>query len=219
MFAGPEACAPDRWRETVPRLVAEASAAGSSGIIVDPENGWSAAPREEWTALADALNEASLRVRVGVTSFPSVRGIEELARVCGRNVWGSPQLYFDIETNRRGWERWRGMFGRRLIPSIAGYVAGPRTTEDVRRMRASPEGYRGYIDALPAAGGAIVWPVWPMPGYMRDALAARYGGARSLMLVPLAGLASLDTWGGLALALVGLLVLGALAGAIARKAR
>lgn len=184
--------------------VTDALAHSRSGVILDPETRYS---DSDIIALARWIRVNCRRVRIGVTSYPSWPGIVRLVQLAPGLFWGSPQLYYDADTNARGWQRWRALFGFRMVPSVAGYVRGPITSEAVAALRSTREGYAQHLESVPRAGGAIVWPNWPMPTYMLDALRARYGGVSALALAPGAALGFLDSWPGLVAVVLAVLVL------------
>lgn len=192
------------WRANCDAAVTRARENGRNGVIIDPETPYGNSDADELAAWC--VSNARV-TRIGLTSFPSWGPIARIAPKLQRLVWGSVQLFYSIPTNAAGWARWRGLFGQRLIPSIAGYVEGAHTTPEVLAMRGSPEGYARYIASIPHAPGAIVWPNHPVRQYMKDALAARYGGPRVALSLPFAAASFMDTWPGLALAVVVALVL------------
>lgn len=198
------------WQRYADLAVADALQNGRSGVILDREDH---TPDAVVDAMAAWIRANALRVRIGFTSYPAWNGLARLAAGARGLFWGSPQLYFDAPTNARGWARWRAALGLRIVPSIAGYVTGsdPSRAAADRALRGTADAYANYLASVPRAGGAIVWPVWPMPSYMRDALRARYGGLSMLAGVPFNLASSLDTWPGLAFVLVGLIICAALA--------
>jgi len=213
-FVGVEGMHADVWRAHADHALADAIDNGRSGVILDPETPY---PASALIALGDWIRDASRRVRVGVTSFPSWAGIELLAERAPRRFWGSPQLYYDARTNAAGWARWRSVFGFRLVPSVAGYVSGPITAPAVAALRGTATGYAEHLASVPRAGGAIVWPNWPMPDYMLDALARRYSGPAALTLVPGATLAALDTIPGMVFLVLVLLAMFAAASVVGSR--
>lgn len=173
-FVGVEAMDPKRPGGMGAVLASCERAAKSGRVIIDPERPYTSA---EVDVLARWILSAVARgVQVGVTSFPSWNGLRRLARAVRGRVWASPQLYYDAATNARAWRLWVRLFGEEaLIPSAAGYVAGPITRPEVAALRSNPSGYAVHLGTIPKAGGVIVWPVWPMPAYMTDAIARRWG--------------------------------------------
>jgi hypothetical protein len=143
-------------------------------VILDPERPYTAAQVD---ALATWVRAAVSRgVQVGITSFPTWGGLRRLARALRGLVWASPQLYYDARTNARAWRVWAALFGESaLVPSVAAYVAGPITKPDVAALRSNAAGYAVHLSSIPKAGGVIVWPVWPVPAYMTEAIARRWG--------------------------------------------
>ncbi len=203
MFGGPDRWTPDTWRRSLREAVAAAQAHRASGIIVDRENGWtsSQAHATENQTLGAELRAAAMSTRVGVTSFPGAPHIDVLARATRRLVWGSPQFYArDLPPSQFGawWSRWRSWWGARLIPSIAAWPASDALGSAV--------GYDSYLAQLPRAGGYAAWPVHPIPSYMTGALTQRFGGLHGLTMLPFAALGALDTWTGLVLLVLALLV-------------
>lgn len=199
-----------QWEQHADAAVARVLARGGSGVVLDRED---ATPDSVVDAMAAWIRRNFMRVRIIVTSYPAWRGLERLASKARGLFVGSPQLYFDAPTNARGWARWVAALGFRVIPSVAGYVEGSDAARHAadRALRGTPAAYTSYLHSVPRAGGAIVWPVWPVPQYMRDALAARYTGLAMFVGVPFNIASSLDTWPGLALVLVLLLVCASLA--------
>lgn len=199
-----------QWEQHADAAVARALARGAQGVILDREDNTPAAVVD---AMAAWIRRNCVRVRIIVTSYPAWNGLERLAAGARGLFVGSPQLYFDAPTNARGWSRWLRVLGLRLIPSVAGYVEGSAESRRAadRALRGTPSAYISYLASVPRAGGAIVWPAWPMPQYMKDALAARYTGLAMFAGVPFNIAASIDTWPGLALVLVLLMLCAALA--------
>lgn len=205
------------WQAHCDAAAARARARGASGVILDRED---RTPDAVVDAIAAWIRRNAFTVRVGFTSYPSWNGLARLAAGARGLFWGSPQLYFDAATNARGWARWRSELGLRLIPSIAAYVEGSsssRRAEDIA-LRGSAEAYARYLASVPRAGGAIAWPVWPVRPYMLQQLGARYGGVAMLAGLPYNVASSLDTWTGLALVLVLLVVCAALALGVTTRA-
>lgn len=209
LFAGPDAWRAETWRGTLARLLGQVGEFGAAGIIANPEAGWDGVGSAEFVAFGRALHEASYTTRVGVVTIPSWRGLRDVAAAAGRRVWWSPEFYsqYVTEADVPGWwSRWRSIVGVRLIPTIAAFQ--PPRDDDATLATAG--GYRRYLESIPRAGGAIVWPTYPIRPYMLDALRARYAGLSLPLLMPGAALASLEGPGVLA-ALAFVLVLGALA--------
>lgn len=159
LWSGPESFAPSAWRATLARLASLAESYGAEGVIVDPESAWPGLARgarqRELAAFGEALRDLSSRMRVGITSYPSFPDLETLAEHAGSAVWGSPQIYgrtsLDPAAFAQWYSRWTGIFGAtRVIPSIAGWASSDG-------IDTGPE-YRAYLDSLPRASGAIVWP-------------------------------------------------------------
>lgn len=209
-LVGVDAMNSPQWEQHCDAAVQRVLERGAWGVILDRED---QTPDATVDAIAAWIRRNCVRVRIGFTSYPAWRGLARLAAGARGLFWGSPQLYFDPATNARGWNRWRSELGFRLVPSVAGYVEGSDSSRRAadRAMRGTAAAYASYLASVPRAGGAIVWPVWPMPQYMRDALAARYGGLAMFAGVPFNLASSLDTWPGLALVLVLLMLCLALA--------
>lgn len=199
-----------QWETHCDAAVARVLARGGQGVILDRED---RTPNTVVDAIAAWIHRNWMRVRILFTSYPAWNGLPRLAAAARGLFSGSPQLYFDAPTNARGWARWRAELGLRLVPSVAGYIEGSSESRRAadRALRGTPDAYRAYLASVPRAGGAIVWPVWPMPQFMRDALAARYAGVAMFAGLPFNIASSVDTWLGLALAVVLLVVCGALA--------
>jgi len=182
LYGTPEHFRPDTFRDGLARLERLAGELeGVTGVIADPEGEWpelSSSRRAELAAeLGAGLGALARSTRVGVTSYPSWPGLEELARAAGRGVWGSPQIYGrtanDAETFARWFDMWRAHFGARCIPSIAGWASSPGL--------ANAEGFRAYLARLPRAAGAIAWDATGrMPSYIADALEAYSPGGSEL---------------------------------------
>lgn len=204
LFRGPSAWTRDTWRETLAAQVAVASRpfSGIEGIVANPEAGWETASEQDFLDFGAALAAAALVTRVGVVTIPSWRGFARTARAAGRGVWWSIELYARTIAPAQfagHVARWRAVVGHRVIPTVAAFV--PETS--LGRQWISRERYAAYLDAVPQAGGAIVWP-GVTTEWMREGLAARYGsglGSRVLAL-PWAALSLSDTWAGLGLALL-----------------
>lgn len=195
LFAFPDSWEPRTWRETLARLVASARELGAEGVLCNPEAGWGGSSVAERQAFGAALREASKVTRIGVVTIPGWPALEVVAREAGRGVWWSPEFYSQSVTEeqvRGWWSRWRRIVGGRMIPTIGAFLP-PRDTDGTL---ATAEGYRRYLESIPLAGGVAVWPTYPIRPYMVEQLAARYGGARSLMLAPLGALGVIDSWGG-----------------------
>lgn len=173
LWTGPSHWTPREWQSTLALMVQRCQETGCSGIIVDPEDVWASLAsgdrRAQLSAFGVALGAAALRVRVGVTSFPSFPDIETLAHSAGGGVWGSPQIYgrtsVDPADFVRWFARWQAAFGRlRVIPSIAGWDSSTNVDERAE--------YEAYLASIPRAAGAIVWPVGNMPPHMQAVLAS-----------------------------------------------
>lgn len=141
------------WATTLQRQIDLCLSIGAVGIIADPERNWEG-KRAEAQELGRALKQASSRVRVGFTSFPTWPWVESLAAECVGYVWGSPQIYGRLQqgadTFARWYRPWADAFGAaRVIPSIAGWVAS--------ELHSTPEGYAQYLATLPVSTGCIVW--------------------------------------------------------------
>ncbi len=172
LWSGPDSWRPENWRATLANIVAECQQKSCAGFIADPENGWPDLSRArlaaEMAAFGAALGAASRETRVGVTSYPTLPGLETLASNAGMGVWGSPQMYGRTSTDRatmHSWyARWTAAFGPlRVIPSIAGWVSSDKIDTDAE--------FRAYLAALPKAPGAIVWPAGELPAHIMAALA------------------------------------------------
>lgn len=181
LYGTPERFTPAAWREGLAYIVREAESLGAVGVIVDPESGWDggAESAREAEAFGAACADVASRVRIGVTSFPEWGPLDAFARAAGFRVWGSPQIYGRTSGNPavfdRWLARWRAAFGRRVAISIAAWAA------DESRM-GTPEGFRAYLDALPASPGVIAWDTaGRAPAYILDALREyRPGGSRAV---------------------------------------
>jgi len=213
-FVGVEAMNGADWQRHCDAAADEAIRSGRSGVILDRED---RTPDAVVDAIAAWIRRWAFRIRIGFTSYPSWNGLPRLAAGARGLFWGSPQLYFDADTNARGWRRWVGELGLRCVPSIAAYVDGSsssRVAED-RRLRGTPAAYAAYLASVPHAGGVIAWPTHgPVPGYMVDAIAQRWGGVGLVAGVPFAIGATLDTYAGLlVLVVLVLVVLASILGA------
>lgn len=208
VFVGVEAMAIGSWRVSLARAVEVAVSRFASGVIVNPERlqvEWANAPQSEFDALSDALCAAALRTRIGFVSIPAWP--VERMRFRGL-VWGGMEWTRNIGPNLRGWERWRRVFGARLIPSLfTPHGVLPPAWPDIASFRA-------YVESIPRTGGAIVWPGYPVEPYAIEVLTERYASpTAALTMLPLSAFSALDTWPGLLfLVLFTLLVVGSLLG-------
>lgn len=214
LFRGPESWTLETWRATLAELVAIASRplSGFEGVVVNPEAGWDGASDADFAEFGDALAQAALVTRIGVVTIPSWRGFERVARAAGRMVWWSIELYARTtapSTFAAHVARWRSVVGRRVVPSLAGFI--PATAMGREWIDPDEDGssYRDYLAAVPRASGAIVWE-GGVTDWMRAALSERFGPgglvSRALGL-PFALLALPDTWAGLAAVVLALALL------------
>jgi len=206
-FVGTAQMNAPNWQQHADAAADEAIASGRRGVILDRED---RTPDAVVDAIAAWIRRRALRTRIVVTSYPSWNGLERLAAGARGMFSGSPQLYFDAATNARGWQRWVGALGLRIVPSIAAYVEGsdPSRAALDRALRGTPEAYAAYVASVPRAGGVIAWPTQSaVRPYMVDAIAQRWGGVNRLAVVPWIVGSSFDTIPGVIVFVVLALVL------------
>lgn len=180
IYAMPASFTPQAWRDGLAMLLVRGAEIGADGIIVDPENGWSASDNQALSAFGAALQDAATQTRVGITSFPSWGPLAGLAQAAGDACFGIPQIYgqqgaFTQSEIDAQWSRWRTSFGTRLIPAFAMWV--PADHEEM----ADPATYNAYLTRLPAAGGAIGWMSGPIPVHMLAAVRDHFGGLGAML--------------------------------------
>lgn len=171
LFGLPGKFAPGAWRQSLPYIARRARALGVPGYIVDCENRWEHGHEAEARELAAALRaDADAGLSVGVTAFPSMAVIDEIAEVAGRSVFGLIQIYGRTSQRAEDFERWiqrwRGMFSD-VVMAIAGWPSSAPL--------GTPEGYQRYLRDLPEADAYILWTEGRLPQYMRTALESRFG--------------------------------------------
>lgn len=208
-FIGVDSMRPENWRTSLAHALDVANSKLASGVLVNPEAGWPTAPASDWNALRSALELAAARTRIGVVSHVGWP-IERLGSLGGL-AWGSPELFFSVENTRAGnahaWERWRSVFGFRLVPCITtrGGMLHPRTFSP----REQWSSYEDYLASIPHASGAVLFPGLSIQPDELDALRAHYATPPAVaLMLPLTVVSTLDTWPGLVL-LVLVLVLAA----------
>lgn len=155
LYGTPDHFRPSSWREGLAYLLNRIDSLHADGGIVDAEDGWSGQDAEA-TAMGAAMRTASSSARLGFTSIPTWGPLHAFCAAAGESVFGVIQMYghslpgpIDAGTIRAWWSRWAALFGARLIPAIAGWVANP--------LQQTAEGYAQYLAMLPAAPGAMVW--------------------------------------------------------------
>lgn len=179
LYGTPEHFEPQTWREGLAFLLSRKEAIGADGVIVDAEEGWASQPNEA-RALGQAMRAASSDTRIGFTSFPAFGPLRELAAAAGEGVFGVPQIYgaslpgpIDAPTVRAWWARWQAVFGPRLVPAIAGWVAN--------RLQETPAGFAEYLAMIPSSPGAMVWlEIGVMPSQIAQGLASYQPGGSSI---------------------------------------
>jgi hypothetical protein len=215
-FVGVEAMNSAEWETHAEAAAQEAVRSGRVGIILDRED---RTPASVVSAIARFIRRWFYRLSIGFTSYPAWNGLPQLASEARGLFWGSPQLYFDAPTNAAGWRRWTAELGLRNVPSIAAYIEGsaPSRAALDRQLRGTPEAYDRYLASIPYAAGVIAWPTHgPIPTFMVSALDRRYGVGGTMLGLPFAVGSAIDSWPGLVVVIVvlvlALLSLGGLLG-------
>lgn len=206
-FVGVEAMNSSDWETHAEAAAQEAVRNGRSGIILDREDH---TPDAVTRAIAAFIRRWAWRLRILFTSYPSWNGLPLLARLAPGLFSGSPQLYFDAATNAAGWRRWVGVLGLRVVPSAAAYVEGSSASRAAidRALRGTPAAYDRYLASIPRSGGVIFWPTQgAVPGYMVDAIGREWGAVGMITGLPFALGSVIDTWPGLLVLVVLVLVL------------
>lgn len=179
LYGTPEHFTPSTWRASLTFLLTRIDALSADGGIVDAEDGWQGADVEA-RAMGQAMHDSAPNYRLGFTSVPSWGPLPAFCAAAGESVFGVIQIYgasvpgpLDAGTVRAWWSRWAALFGARLIPAIAGWVANP--------LQQTAEGYRAYLDMIPSAPGAMVWlELGIMPSQIVAALPGYHPGGSTI---------------------------------------
>lgn len=169
-FGGPGRMAPSNWREAIARIRSSRDELGAIGAVCEYEDAWPWASDDERRAYGRALGELALEMRVCVTYFPEIGGLEVLADACGMGVVGMVQMHGLSSTSpatfARWWARSTRAWGLRLCLAIAGWESSTRLD--------SADEYRRYLPDLPKCSSAWVWPLGgsSIPRYMLEALSS-----------------------------------------------
>ena len=172
LYSTPGRWVPSRWRGELARLLELVTQIpGCSGIIANPEAGWSGQGGQA-RELGRALKRAAEQTRVGLGSVPLWPQLASVASECRGSCWGMPELYgkrawVDGSAERRAsfWSRYTAAWGElRTIPAISGWFGSNGIVVDP-----SPDAFRAYLETIPRAMGACAWltaggpPSWSIP--------------------------------------------------------
>lgn len=181
LFGMPGKFTPATWRAGVTFIRGKVRTTGADGYVVDVETGWAnsgASGRAQATALGAELAADAASMSVGITGFPFLSVLAELATAAGANVFAILQIYGrqaqDAASFRQWFERWHRYFGARLCLAVAGWASSaPLQT---------PAGFAAYLQALPSAPSHTLWTEGGLPAYIAQALSAAFG-----VTIPAAG--------------------------------
>lgn len=180
LYGTPEHFRPDTWREGLAYLLERKASLGADGVMVDAEDGWGTGHDNEASAMGTACRTASSDTRIGFTSVPSWGPLRAFTSAAGESVFGVIQMYghsvpgpLDEATMRAWWARWSSVFGVRLAPAIAGWVANP--------LQSTPAGYASYLAMVPRSSCSMVWlELGVMPSFIVSGLASYQPGGSSV---------------------------------------
>jgi hypothetical protein len=183
----PRSWRPDAWEASLSRFAAFARQYRLTGIIVDTENGWTAADRGEAARFGSAIRLLTGEMEVGVTTFPGSPILESLASTAGPQLWALVQIYNrganDAATFRTWFDRVRRVVPS-TIPLLATWVPAYGHGSDL----ATEEGYSAYLGKVPTSYGFATYGAGP--SYMMRQIANYRPALSSPVLAPVLGFLS-----------------------------
>jgi hypothetical protein len=160
----PRSWRPDAWEASLSRFAAFARQYRLTGIIVDTENGWTAADRGEAARFGSAIRLLTGEMEVGVTTFPGSPILESLASTAGPQLWALVQIYNrganDAATFRTWFDRVRRVVPS-TIPLLATWVPAYGHGSDLATEEGAGPSYmmRQIANYRPALSSPVLAPV------------------------------------------------------------